>query len=185
MKVIIREARTPDCGRMSRMLRAEHMVALAKVGLETHRTLRSIYDRSYYRKALMIDGELVGLGGVDGNFMSPCGYVWLAVSREAHHYPLTLIREIRKCLDEITLTKRILVTTVLDGDEAALRLMAFLGFSAEAPGDGTGEGRPAYSAAARHRMVKYVKRNPDLWKPAGLSAVVSFLFEPEGAHVMG
>ncbi len=172
MKVTVRDARAHDCGRMSRILRGDHALALGRVGLETHRTLRGIFGRSCYRKALLIDDELVGIGGVESSLMSPCGYVWLALSRQAHHYPLALIREIRKCLDEIMTTKRALVTTVLDGDEPALRLMAFLGF--EASGF---EGRRAHSSEARHRLVKYVQRNPELWNRVGRSNVVSFLYE--------
>ena len=79
----------------------------------------------------MIDGRLGGLGGVTGPAASAFGMVWLALSIEATRYPLAIIKEARRQLEEIMVVKRSLATLILDGDEASMRFAVFLGFHAE------------------------------------------------------
>lgn len=177
----VRDAKANDCGRMTRMLRGEHMVAFARVGLDAHRTLRTIYNGSYYRRAILADEDLIAIGGVQGSFLDPYGYIWLAMSRSAHRFPKMLVQVFRAEIDEIMKHKIALETTVLDGDKAALRLMAFLGFEAELQG----EGSRVYSAKGRRCFVRYVEGNPELWRRAGNSTAVPFLYRAEVPHVVG
>lgn len=124
----ITEARAYHCGQMTRLLRAEHASAIARLGVDSHRELRQRYDASAYRKAWLIDGKLAGLGGVTGSKLSSRGYIWLALSNEAMKYPLAVVREAKRQMDAIMAVKREVLTTILDGDKHSRDFAIFLGF---------------------------------------------------------
>lgn len=144
----IRDAKPWHCGQMSRMLRQEHHEAALRVGMDSRRGLRDIYGQSYYRRAWFIDGELAGLGGVKASLLSPAGFIWLALSQRATCYPIAIVKEARQQLAEIMKTKAEIYSTIIDGDEAAKRLVIFLGFHL----DHSQEGAPAYSIHGRRRL---------------------------------
>ena len=122
------EAKAYHCGQIMRELRIAHQMEIAKIGVNSHRELRMRFDASSFRKAWTIDGKLAGLGGVTGDRISSGGYIWLALSNHALKYPLEIIREARRQLADIMVSKRDLVTTIIDGDEASQRFAIFLGF---------------------------------------------------------
>jgi hypothetical protein len=121
-------ARAHHCGQMVRLLRHEHGAAVTRIGLDPHRELRGRFDISAFRRAWLIDGRLAGLGGVTGGSLSSTGYLWLAFSRIATKYPLAMVKEARRQIAEILVTKRDVITTILDGDDASKRFAVFLGF---------------------------------------------------------
>src|SRR6516162_9206226 len=122
------EAKTWHCGMMIRMLRREQKEAMAAIGVDSHRELRAAFDDSAYRRAWLIDGKIVGIGGVSGPMLSPVGLIWLALSNKAVKYPLALVKLLRQQIDEVMETKRTLLTTILSGDEASERFAVFMGF---------------------------------------------------------
>ena len=122
------EAKAWHCGAMSRLLRQEHAKAIAMIGLNSHRELRAAFDESIFRRAWLIDGHIAALGGVTGSAASALGIVWLAVAAKAGKYPLEMIKEARRQIADIMTVKRMLICTILDGDEASERFAIFLGF---------------------------------------------------------
>ena len=116
------------CGKIIRRLRIDHNDAFMKLGLNAHKQLRACFDDSYFCRAWIIDGRLAGLGGVTGSLLSPVGYIWLALSEEATHYPVKVMREARAQISEIMQVKRSLITTVLKNDEPSVRFATRLGF---------------------------------------------------------
>jgi hypothetical protein len=122
------DAKTWHCGQVIRILRREQKEAMAVIGVDSHYELRAAFDDSAYRRAWLIDGRLVGIGGVAGPMLSPFGMVWLALSNKATKYPLALVRLLRRELDHVMETKRTLLTTILVGDEASERFAVFMGF---------------------------------------------------------
>jgi hypothetical protein len=116
-------------GQMARTLRHDHERAALALGLSPHRGISERLSSSSWNRAWMVDGKLAALGGVDAPALSHVGMVWLAVSQWAMCHPVALVREAQRQLDEIMLTKRELVTAVLDGDEASHRFAVFLGFT--------------------------------------------------------
>lgn len=144
------------CGQILRRIRPRHRAIVSSLGLDTHhvhRALRRQFDGSAFRRAWLINGELAALGGVEGTVLSPTGFVWLALTERATQYPIAIIKEARRQLDEIMRTKIELVTTLLPGDDAAKRLAIFLGFQIT---DG-GLGDRAYSRAGRRTLAHYVE----------------------------
>jgi hypothetical protein len=125
------DAKPWHCGRMIRLLRAEHALALAAIGLDGHRELRRRFDESpSFRRAWLIDGNLAALGGVTGTALSTSGVVWLALARPALGYPRAVVREARRQIDAMMAMRRTLIATILDGDETSRRFAAFMGFHA-------------------------------------------------------
>lgn len=157
------EARPHHCGNIVRRMRSEHRAAIARTGMDAHRELRGIFDVSMFRKAWLIDGRLAALGGVTGPALSPIGFVWVVMTNAALRYPIEIVKEISRQMQEIMTVKRELATTIIGGDDAALRMAIHLGFHVA----DDGPGRPAYSRAARRDLVRFIETNPDLRLPVG------------------
>lgn len=121
------------CGAIIRRLRAEHRAAVASIGISAHHSLRSNFDVSMFTRAWMIDGELAALGGVTGSEISSTGMVWLALSEKATRFPVEIVKETRRQMARIMLTKRDLVTLIIPEDKASLRFATWLGFETVDP----------------------------------------------------
>ena len=175
MKYEVIEAKPFHCGQILRRLRHEHVEAIARVGVPSHRELRALFDTSYLRRAWLIDGKLEAIGGVSGSIMSHYGFVWVALSQEATKHRFALVREAKRQLDEIMTIKSELVTTLIGGDEAAKRLAIFLGFHCEHGGPG----RPAFSKSGRRTLAEHLETNPDIRNPIGNGYFICLGYHPE------
>jgi hypothetical protein len=151
------EAKAWHCGAMARLLRKEHAIVIERAGLNAHRELRACFDQSAFRRVWLIDGRLAALGGVIGTSMNASGMVWLALSQEATRHPIAIVKEARRQLDTLMLTKQEVMTTVVFGDEAARRLAIFLGFHVEHDGMGA----PAQSRQSRRMMSQFVEKHEE------------------------
>jgi hypothetical protein len=121
-------AKRYHCGQMARIMRDAHKEEYLRMGFNIHRRLCDCFDMSLYCKAWIIDGKLAALGGIEGPIISDIGYVWLVMTQEATKYPIAMIKTIKKYLAEIMLVKKELAITVMETDQAALRLAVYLGF---------------------------------------------------------
>lgn len=171
------EAKPYHCGQMVRALRYEHQSALMLLGVDSHRELRALFDQSAFRKAWLIDGKLAALGGVSGMQLSAIGFVWLCLSEQARKYPVAIIKEARRQLDQIMIVKRELATTIISGDVSARRLAIFLGFHVAHEGPGS----QAHSRFARRYLARHVETNADLRIPFGQGYVIPMGFHKEDA----
>ncbi len=163
------------CGAMVRKLRLEHRVAVARLGLDSHRELFERFGQSSFRRALLIDGQIEALGGITGAALSGEGYVWLGLSHKAARYPLLLVREARRQLDLAMQTRSVLVTTVLDGDAAAQRFAVFLGFVPA----GDGSAQPAASRAGRRVLQQRLAGDPEARLSLGSGSAVALAYRSE------
>lgn len=169
------DAKPWHCGRMARLLRSEHAQAIAMIGIDSHRELRDKFDQSSFRRAWLIDGDLAGLGAVTGDALSAVGFVWLALSNKAMKYPVAIVKEARRQLDEIMEVKRELVTTILDGDESSKRFAAFLGLF---PADAFAYSPSSSSRYGRRRILEAFKQTESrIAFGRGVSTVVSYRLE--------
>lgn len=128
MRFEIIEGRPWHCGQIARTMRREHREAVACLGIDSHREISQRFEVSAFRRAWLIDGKLAALGGITGSAISGTGFLWLALSESATRYPVAIIKEARRQLDEILTVKNEIVTTILDMDEPARRMAIFLGF---------------------------------------------------------
>jgi hypothetical protein len=170
------DAKQWHCGQMVRHMRRAHMEAFVRVGLNSHRELRNAVAMSGFCRSLLLDGQLASMWGCGGSLLSPIGMVWVVFTEKAiQAHPVLLLKLTKAQLDEMMLTKDELVTIALEGDEAAIRFMAFLGFhvSHELPG------RVAYSKSARRALVRFAVENPDFRVPVGKSYGVRMGYHPE------
>lgn len=177
MNLVVIEAKRHHCGQMARILRIEHQAAVARLGIDTHRELVARFGESAFRRAWLRDGRLIALGGVTGSALATAGYVWLAMSIEAARLPMAAVREARKQLDEIMAVKRTLVTSILDGDDAAMRFAVFLGF---VPADEP-DALPAASRAGRRELARRSERSDTARLPIGSGSAVTMSYQ----HVEG
>jgi hypothetical protein len=159
----VTEAKAWHCGTIVRHLRHEHRVAIAVLGLDGHRPLRELFDQSSFRRSWTLNGRLAGVAGITGTLTCSTGFLWFAMTDEATRYPIAVIKEAKRFLDEAMLTKRELATTILGSDEAAKRLAVFLGFHVSHEGLGA----PALSRASRRTLSMFLETNPDVRVPIG------------------
>jgi hypothetical protein len=151
-------------GQIVRRLRFEHAIASRAVDPRLHHTLVIKYRESYYRRALLIDGELSMLWGLTGTPISPFGFVWMAMTEKATFYPMRVARTFYREVERMATNKHQLESTILGGDEAAMRFSAFLGFRCE--------GFVGAMGGGRKRLSKYMVDTPDIRIPAGHGYVV-------------
>jgi hypothetical protein len=161
----IREARVFDCGRIVRMLRPDHESAYTRVGIGSHRELRRAFDDSYFRKAWIVDGHLAGIGGLRGSTLSPRAYIWLALTDRATRYPIEMVKEARRQIADIMVTKNELLTTVHADDRAAQRFALFLGFH-------VGDQPAAETHFGRKTLQEYILSTPEVRVPFGKSHLI-------------
>jgi hypothetical protein len=172
MKLEITDAKLRHCGQIARLLRVEHAYELMRREVPIHRELRVMFNQSFYKRAAFVDGHLCAVWGAEGSMMSSTANVWLALSQYAVKFPITVLRVARRELQHLGRFKPEIITTVIPQDEAAHRLVAFLGF--ESP-DGFGGG-PARDRSARGNMLRYIRSNPDLLVPAGPTKQIGLIY---------
>lgn len=168
------------CGQICRRARVQQLEAYARVGAVAHRQVRFFYDTSDFRRAWLIDGELGALFGCTGPWLAPMGHLWLVMSNKGARYPIAFVREARRQLADIMVSKRVLETVVVDGHDEAQRLAAFFGFfAAQAPFPGAA----AHSIGGRRRLVRELRSNPDLLVPTGvgMGVAMGYVVEEAGA----
>ena len=124
----IRDAKPQDCGKIARRLRDEHQGAVNLTGVSYHHEIRRCFEDSWYAKAWLHDGQLLGIGGVTGPLLSSQGGLWLALSREVAKFPVETFKEARRQIASLSILKRDLFCTILPEDETSLRFANRLGF---------------------------------------------------------
>jgi hypothetical protein len=167
MKFEVIEGKERHCGQISRLLRVGHREVVARFGVDTHRELRARFDDSAFRRAWMIDGQLAALGGVTGPILASTGFLWLAVSNKAMEYPVAMVREARKQLDQICVIKHEIVTTLMDGDEESKRFAVFLGFVPEGM-------EPASSRFGRRIISQHIGEIPRVPIGTGCGVIMAY-----------
>lgn len=163
MKIEIRDGERWHCGQIARTMRAEHHLLLLKKGVNVHREIRKKFDGSYYKRAAFVDGYLTALWGVEGSALSFTGLLWLVLSQYGTRFPLAVLRVAKEEIINISRMQHEVVTTVLPDDEAAHRLVVWLGF--ETP-DGFGGG-PAHNRQRRNNLLRYMANNSELVRDYG------------------
>jgi hypothetical protein len=123
------EAKVQHCGQMTRLLRGAHREAVATTGVNMHRELRDRFEESTFRRAWLANGVLIGLGGVTGPVIAQDGIVWLALTEQAVRYPVAMLREARRQIEEIMALKWSLMAVILPDDAASFRFARRLGFA--------------------------------------------------------
>jgi hypothetical protein len=102
-----------------------------------------------------VDGDLAALGGVSGQALSKQSFAWLTLSEVHCRHALTIIKTLRRSLDNLVTGSQELVTTIMLDDPVALQMAAFLGFHV----DHDSEGSPARTRAERRRLIAHLRGN--------------------------
>jgi hypothetical protein len=143
------EAKRHHCGQMARRMRQSQGCAIARMGIDAHRELVRVFERSPFRRSVFQDGELVAMGGVVGSALAPHGCVWLALGEDfAKNHPITVTREALRWTRRLMETKTALTAICLVGDGVSRRFADFLSFK-----DGEPELSPEYSTLVYSRKA--------------------------------
>ena len=167
------EGKAHHAGVVIRRLRAGDLAAMQAVGISramAHVELRRLFDASSFRKTWLIDGEVSAIGGVTGALLSGSGYIWLVLTENALRFPLEIIKEARRQIAQMMKTRTELTTTVLTGDETALRFSAFLGFRI----DGA-------HGIDRRAQLRLFSEHPEMHIPFGTGFIVPLGYRAEAA----
>lgn len=175
MKIEIVNAKRYHCGHMARLMRVEHHAALLRMQVPIHREIRRTFDLSFYRRSAFLDGDLAAMWGLEGSMLSSAARVWLVLSQHVLKHPTLILRHAAREIERMAATRSELVTTVIPDDDAAHRLVAFLGF--ESP-DGFGGGR-ARNRSGRNNLIRYFRNNPDLMVHAGPMPQIGVVYRKE------
>lgn len=124
----VAEAKPYHVGRLIRAMRPDLRAGMVALGLSPHHELRDAFAKSAFRKAWLVDGVPVALGGVTGTLLSGSGFVWLVFAVEALRFSKALYNEARWQLDKLLETREELTTKIQAADKASLRFAARLGF---------------------------------------------------------
>ncbi len=124
----IRDAKPQDCGKIARRLREEHLGAVKLLGISNHHEIRRCFEDSWYAKAWLYDGKLLGVGGVTGPMLSSQGVMWVAMSREVSKFPVETFKEAFRQINFLSKMKRELFCTLLPEDGTSIRFANRLGF---------------------------------------------------------
>jgi hypothetical protein len=143
----ILEAKRHHCGMMVRKMRQVQGAAIAGIGVDPHREMVRVFERSSFRRSVFWNGELVAMGGVIGASLAPHGCVWLALGEEfVSNHPIAATRETLRWMRRLMQEKTALTAICLNGDGISRRFAEFLGFK-----DGEPEFSPDYSALVCRR----------------------------------
>lgn len=115
-------------GRLVRAMRPDLRARMIALGMAPHHELRDTFARSAFRKAWLVDGRPVALGGVTGTLLSGSGFIWLVFAVEALRHPKALLAEARRQLDKLLETRDELTTKIPVADAASVRFAVRLGF---------------------------------------------------------
>jgi hypothetical protein len=165
------EPKLRHCGRLSRILRHEHMAASLGVGESVHRQIRQSFVASYMVRGWAIDGEVSALAGVLGAALSPSAFIWMAIAQRFTRYPKYVVKEARAMMDEIMLTKLELHSSITGDDPAALRFAIHVGFHVDG-------GLPAFGRDGRRLHLSRIKGDTELLEPHGRTYQVPLLYAP-------
>lgn len=130
-------ARRYHCGQISRLLRDQQAQVILHAGRKPHHDLRRAYDASSFRASWLIDGKLMAMGGLTGSILSPEGFLWLAISKEAEEeHPIATARAARYQVEAMLEKKERLYVSVLKDDRKSVALCYSLRFLHERDLDG-------------------------------------------------
>lgn len=165
---MIVSAKRWHCDVIATQLRLETVAGLERMGLTPSDVMRRFFDESYKCFTLMIESEPAVMTGVTGSLLSPEGFVWAAVTDRATRYPVTVVRALQRCGDEFFVGKDELVTTIVDGDDKAMKLAIFLGGAVSRRGFGS----QAISRQGRATLRSFIEDEPELhWRRGDASVV--------------
>lgn len=125
------DAQPYHCGQIVRRLRSEHAAIMKRAGANLHRDLRLHFDSSSYRKAWLVDGKLMAVGGIEGPKAASSGVGWLALSQDAPKVGWQFARVALREFEALFPVKRQIATLILKDDTASVRFAYFLGFRVE------------------------------------------------------
>ena len=132
--IVIRPAAIGDVYALARDLRAGDRAEVASVGKEPRRVLRAARRSSLMpAKVALVDGAIAAMWGLSGEVLSETGEPWLMTATPCDRVKVSFLRIARAELALMLAIKPRLENYVAADYPKAVRLLAGLGFTIEAP----------------------------------------------------
>lgn len=160
------QATTRHVAAITRRMLPGHEAAIIRLGIDAHRELATIFAQSLWARTWLVDGKIGGVGGITGTLASPSVFVWLVVSRDGAQFPVQMVKEARRHLDEMLETHDAVTTTIFAGDDVSFRFASRLGF--RSMGDGSMELRREWPERTTPFVVFALPRSRTAWMAAFL-----------------
>lgn len=134
MKLEIVTATLDHVRQLAKTIRHKDKLEAERLGLEPHKGLFVAYRKSLFRKAAILDGEVIAMWGVAGTVLSPIGQPWLITGEGLNR--LSPIRFARIYKNEVADMRAYFDTlsNYVDAEyKGAVRMLKIAGFSLSEP----------------------------------------------------
>ncbi len=128
VNIEILDAKPEHVRELSKKLHDVDIRTAEKLGLKPHVALWRSYKRSLYSRAMIADGEIMGMWGIAGTYLGAIGYPWLITSTIAEEFPVRAAFRYRKELKEMLKLFPLLVEMADIEHEKSLRMLSLMGF---------------------------------------------------------
>lgn len=102
---------------------------LYRFGVDSEEKILKVFKRSIFVDASLVDGKIVGVWGVLGDYMGHTGRPWSLLSPDAEKYPFRLTSFYRKALNKMLHLFPVLVDMVDVRHTRTLRMLKLMGFT--------------------------------------------------------
>lgn len=133
------DALAPHIYQLAPKLRAEDLAEIEGTGNTAKRSLWRGYRNSILCKTAFIDDEVAAMwglcvGGAAGvTLLSDIGRPWLLTSAAVEQLPFAVVREARRAVRGMLISKPILENYVLSSYTRAVRMLRIIGFTVDEP----------------------------------------------------
>lgn len=144
--VEIIDAEPKHVSAVARRLRQEEVAEVAGAGETARHFMYRLWQKSIYRRAGFVDGEIAAVWGSAGMLLSPVAEVWLFTTPVIDRSPLVFVKTARVEIARMLETKTRIFSACMAGCERSSRLWTALGFT-------MGEGIKVPTGAIFHPLV--------------------------------
>lgn len=132
-RLVVRRATISDVYAVARRLRPGDRAEIDAFGKDPRVVLRQSFRGSLICRTLLLDGAPAAIGGIAADILSDVGELWLMTTDLVERAPLAFVRAAQAELAAARKMRRRLEGTVLSDYAQAVRLLALLGFTLDAP----------------------------------------------------
>lgn len=104
-----------------------------RFGFDSEEILLKVFNRSLFIDAAFVNGKIVGIWGIIGDYMGYNGRPWSLLSPAAEKYPFRLTTHYRKVINKMAQLFPVLIDMVDIRHTKVLRMLKLMGFTFEEP----------------------------------------------------
>ena len=114
-------------------MRAEDRAEIEAAGFAVRHMLIRLWRQSIEPRCALVDGEVAACWGDEAGLLADVGVMWLFTAPPVARLPLAFFREGRAEIARRLQTRRIIISDIAEGYDAALRFFRLLGAQISEP----------------------------------------------------